>query len=160
MEINQLADQLYNNKPKPACTQQISIYEGNSINEQFEIITLLTIEGINRKIMNNINKEEDKKKYIQKMLILVKIYMASIGIKLNIEYLTKKDIKNIKLTRSLNFWVIKSYPFELNCFYKYIKKGKEQHLYYNPKSKVNNFQDCYVIIQIYNVILKLSYKTY
>ena len=79
---------------------------------------------------------------------------------MNVEFLTKKDIKKIKLTNTLNFWVIKKFNFQFNCFNRYIKKGKEHQLYYNPKSKLNSFKDGYLIVNINNFIFKVSLKEY
>lgn len=160
MEITDLINKIYNDKPKPACSQQISIYEGNSINEQFEIISLIILEGIERKLIKDLDKQEDKKKYIQRVIILLKLYLSSIGVKLNINFLTKKEIKNLKLSRSVNFWVIKKFNFDVNCLYRYIKKGKEKTLYYNTKSKLNHFREGFLIVKIQNFILKISFKEY
>jgi len=162
MNVIDIADQLYNEKPKPACTVRISIVDGNSTNEQFEIISLLVLEGLERKIVENptIDTCKNERKFVQQMCILLKLYLASIGIKLNIELLTKKDLKKVKLVKSPNFWEIKKYKFDLNCLYKYIKKGKEHTLYYNPKSKLNSFSDGMLFVKIKSHCLKITFKHY
>ena len=162
MNVIDIANQLYNEKPKPACTVQISIVDGNSTNEQFEIISLLILEGLERKIVTNQNFDtcKDERKYVQQMSVLLKLYMASIGVRMNIETLTKKDIKKMKLTKSPNFWEIKKYKMDLTCLYKYIKKGKEHTLYYNPKSKLNSITDGYLIVKIRSHCLKITFKSY
>ena len=162
MNVIDIADQLYNEKPKPACTVRISVVDGNSINEQFEIISLLIFEGLERKIATNPTFDtcKDEKKFIKQISILLKLYLASIGVRMNIEILTKKDIKKIKLTRSPNFWEIKKYKFNLTCLYKYIKKGKEHTLYYNPKSKLDSINDGFLIVKIRSHCFKIIFKHY
>ena len=162
MDINALVDSLYNNKPKPACTQQISIQEGNSVNHQYEIISLIVLEGIERKIVYNPKFDTcgDEKKFIKQMSILLRLYLASIGVKIDVEILTKKDIARTKMVRSPNFWADKTYPFNLACLYYYIKNGKQQALYYNPKSKLNSFSDGFIVVQVRSHVLKISLKEY
>ena len=162
MEINQLFEKIYSEKPKPACTQRISIQEGNSVNEQYEIISLMILEGLEKNILKHkdFKTTNDKKLFIKKQCILLKLYLASIGIRISTDFLSKKELKNGKMTRVANFWAIKSYSFEFACLYNYIKKGKLKTLYYNPKSNLKSFEDGFLLIKIENVVLKITLKSY
>ena len=162
MDINSLVDTLYNNKPMPACTQRISIQEGNSVNEQFEIISLIIFEGLERKLLLNPSFDicKDEKKFVKQITILLKLYLASIGVKIDIDILTKKDISRTTLVRTPNFWVNKTYKFDLACLYRYIKNGKEHALYYNPKSKLNHFNEGFLVAKIRSHVLKITLKEY
>jgi len=162
MDITQLVETLYNNKPMPACTQRISIQEGNSVNQQFKIISLIVLEGLEKKIVMNPTFDTcgDEKKFLKQMSILLKLYLASVGVKIDIEILTKKDISKTKLVYSPNFWANKTYKFGLACLYRYVKKGYEHALYYNPKSKLNHFSDGFLVAQIRNHVLKITLKEY
>lgn len=162
MDIKELVESLYINKPKPACTQRIEIQEGNSINEQFEIITLIILEGFERKLVTNpeFDLTKDQKKFVRQICILLKLYLASIGIKINIDIITKKDIKKLTLTRSPNFFVIKKFKYNFACLYNYYKNGKQKVLYYNPKSKMSHFSDGFLMIKISNYVFKVTMKEY
>ena len=162
MDINTLVDTLYNNKPMPACTQRISIQEGHSVNEQFEIISLIIFEGLERKLVLNpaFDKCADEKKFVKEIAVLLKLYLASIGVKIDIEFLTKKDISRTELVKSPNFWADKTYKFDLACLYRYIKNGKEHALYYNPNSKMNHFNEGFLVAQIRSHVLKIKLKEY
>jgi len=162
MNIIDLAQKLYCKKPEPACTQQISLIEGHTVNEQFEIITLLILEGLEDKLVCNpaFDKCADERKFVQQMSVLLKLYLASVGVKLNIEIVSKKEISKIKLVKSPNFWTIKSYKMNLNCLYQYVRKGKQTTLYYNPKSKIGSINDGVVIVKIRSHCLKITFKSY
>mgnify|MGYP000105387693 CR=1 FL=1 len=162
MNIIELSKKLYSEKPKPACTQRISLIEGHSLNEQFEIISLVVLEGLEKKLVCNpaFDKCEDKRKFILRMTILLKLYLASVGVRLNIELVSKKDIKGVKLVKSPNFWKIKKYKMDLNCLYKHYKNGKETILYYNPKSKLTSINDGMIIVKIGGNCLKITFKQY
>ena len=43
MDIKEVVTKLFSEKPKPACTVQISLVDGHTVNEQFEIISLIII---------------------------------------------------------------------------------------------------------------------
>ena len=66
----------------------------------------------------------------------------------------------------LEFWLdplspyFKKYKFDLNCLYKYCKKGKIHTLYYNPRSKLNSFNDGILIVKIRSHCLKFTFKEY
>lgn len=160
MDINQLVENLYMNKPKPAYTNQIHIQEGNSINEQFEIISLIVFEGIERKLVKNpaFDTCKDEKHFVKQISVLLKLYLASIGVKIDIENMTKKQLQKTQLVKSPNFWANKTYPFELACLYYYNKKGKRYALHYNPKSKLNSFSDGFLIVKYRSHILKITLK--
>ena len=162
MDIQEVATKLFSEKPKPACTAQISLVDGHTVNEQFEIISLLVLEGLENKIATNpaFDLCKDEKKFIQQMTILLKLYLASVGVRLNVEVLSKKEFKGIKLVRSPNFWVIKKYKFNLNTLYKYQKKGKICTLYYNQKSKLETINDGILVVKIRSHCLKLTFKQY
>ena len=162
MEITELIDTLYNNKPKPACTQRIEITEGNSINEQYEIISLVILDGFERKIVMNpeFDITTDKKKFIRQISILIKLYLASIGVRVNIDLLSKKDIKNINMSNKPNFFTIRKYHYNFACLYNYYKNGKQKVLYYNPKSKMNSFSEGFLLIKIRNYVFKVTMKEY
>ena len=162
MDIQQVVTQLFSEKPKPACTCQISLVDGHTVNEQFEIISLVVLEGLENKIVTNPQFDlcKDEKKFIQQMSILLKLYLASIGIRLNVEVLSKKEFKGIKLVKSPNFWTIKAFKFHLNCLYKFQKKGKIHTLYYNPKSKLETINDGILVVKIRSHCLKLTFKQY
>jgi hypothetical protein len=162
MDINQLTSTLYNNKPMPAYSQQISIQGGNTINEQFEIISLVILEGLENKLVRNPTFDtcDDENKFVNQMSILLKLYLASIGVRINIEKLSKKQLQNTKLTHTPNFWADKTYPFELACLYYYTKNGKRYALQYNPHSKLTNFSDGFLVVKIRSHVLKITMKQY
>ena len=162
MDIKEVTTQLYSVKPKPACTVRISLIDGHTVNEQFEIISLIILEGLENKIVTNPHFDlcKDERKFIQQMIILLKLYLASVGVRLNVEILSKKEFKGIKLEKSTNFWRIKKYKFNLNTLYKYQRKGKTHTLYYNQKSKLERINDGIIFIKIRNHYLKITFKEY
>ena len=162
MDINQLTTTLYSEKPSPACTQRISIQEGNSVNEQFEIISLVIFEGLENKLVRNpaFDTCGDENKFVNQISILLKLYLASIGVRINIEKITKKQIEQTTLVHSPNFWANKTYPFELTCLYYYTKNGKRYALQYNPRSKLYHFSDGFLVVKIRSHVLKITMKQY
>lgn len=162
IDIIELARTIYSTKPQPACTQRVSLIGGHSVNEAFEIISLMILEGLDQKIVTNPQFDtcKDEKKFIQQMTVLLKLYLASLGIRLNIEMITKKDLKKVRLGKSANFWTIKEYKFDLNCLYNYVRKGKHTTLYYNPKSKIGSINDGIIIVKIRSHCLKITFKQY
>ncbi len=162
MDINQLTYTLYSNKPQPACTQRINLLEGNTVNEQFEIISLIILEGVENKLIRNKTFDtcKDENKFVTQISILLKLYLASIGVRIDIEKLSKKQISNTQMIRSPNFWADKTYPFELACLYYYTKKGKRFALQYNPQSKLNSFADGFLIVKVRSHVLKITMKQY
>jgi len=162
MDINQLTATLYNNKPMPACTQRISIQEGNTVNEQYEIISLVILEGLENKLVRNpaFDTCGDENKFVNQMSVLLKLYLASIGVRINIEKLSKKQLETTQMTHTPNFWANKTYPFELACLYYYTKNGKRYALQYNPRSKLGDFSNGFLVVKIRSHVLKITMKQY
>ena len=102
MEIDNIAKQIFSENPKPKFSICLNLDINSSINEQFEIISLIFFRGVNDLIItqeynNNNNDIKELKSYLLKKILLLKIYFGSFGINLNYENIPKKNYKNFKM---------------------------------------------------------------
>ena len=162
MNIIELAQSIYSQKPQPRCTQRVSLIGGHTINEQVEIVSMFIFEGIERKIMSHPGFEdnEDKPLFVKRMMVLIKLYMASLGIVMNFEMCKNSSMDKIETTRSPNFWEIKKYHFDMAIFYNMIHKGKPIMLNYNPNSKVGSMSDTTLYTKVAGNCMKITFKSY
>ncbi len=162
MDLIELADNIYSKKPMPRCTQRVSLIGGHTTNEQIEIVSMFIFEGIERKIMSNpgFYDAKDKQMFTKRMLLLVKLYIASLGIDMKYELCKKTTMDNIKVTRSPSFWSIKTFNFDMAIFYNMIHKKKPIMLNYNMNSKVSSMNDIIIYVKIAGDCYKITFKSY
>ena len=94
MEVDQIAKKILSEKPKPRFSICLNLDINSTINEQFEIISLMFFRGINDLIVNqeynDIKDVKELKKYLLKKILLLKIYFSSFGVNLKSENVLKK----------------------------------------------------------------------
>lgn len=161
MEIDKIAIDIYNEKPKPKFSIGLNLDINSTINEQFEIISLLFLRGIEEKIIKNnqfSQNDKDNKNIIIKNLILLKIYFNSIGLDFKYENILKKEIKNLKLKNTPEFYVKNHYNFNFIFLKNFYKNGKKYIFFYNHKKKENNLDELFIIIKLFNHNFKIIFN--
>lgn len=165
MDIDNIAEKIFEDKPKPKFTIQLNLDINSDINQQFEIISLIFLRGIEKKIYNNdilksiesIEDIKESKKILMKQFFLLKLYFNSFCIDFDIINLNKKDCINYKLYNSPSFYNKNKYPFNF-CFIKSIfKKGKKIESIYNYKNKTENLNNIFIIFKINNHYFKVTF---
>ena len=148
MDIQQLANAIYKEDPKAPREIRLEIDAvTNNVNEAFEVISLLFLEGVNRKIIQSPKLQQTDlniQRFIQQKIILLRQYCQSINIDFKLTTLTKKDVKKVALMDRPIFYTKDKYPFFMSFFYKTVRKGKHYEFMYNPgKSQLNKLK-CWV----------------
>jgi hypothetical protein len=162
MEIDQIAKKILSEKPKPKFTICLNLDINSSINEQFEIISLIFFRGINDLIVTEEYKEikdiKELKKYLLKKILLLKIYFASFGVNLKSENVLKKEYKNFKMINRPSYYTENKYNFDFVILKKYNNKGRMKLLYYNHSKKEDNIDNMFIIIKFRNHYFKFSFN--
>ena len=163
MEIDNIAKQIFSEKPKPKFSICLNLDINSSINEQFEIISLMFFRGVNDLIItqeynNDYNDIKELKSYLLKKLLLLKIYFWSFGINLNYENIQKKDYKKFKMFNRPSYYTENKYNFDFVILKKFFFKGKNKILYYNHNKKENNIKNMFIIIKFRNHYFKFSFN--
>ncbi|SUZ50745.1 uncharacterized protein METZ01_LOCUS3599 [marine metagenome] len=162
MEIDNIAKQIFSEKPKPKFSICLNLDINSSINEQFEIISLMFFRGVNDLIItqeyNDNNDIKELKSYLLKKLLLLKIYFGSFGINLNYENVPKKDYKNFKMCNRPSYYTENKYNFDFVILKKFYYKGKNKILYYNHNKKEDNIKNMFIIIKFRNHYFKFSFN--
>lgn len=162
MDIDNISKKIFSDKPKPKFSIQLNIDINSDINQQFEIISLIFLRGIDKKIFeNNILSNNDDikeiKKIISKQLFLIKLYFNSLGINFEISNLNKKDCLKYKLYNSPSFYSKNKYPFDF-CFIKNNSiKGRIFESSYNYNKKSNSINEIFIIFKIHNHYFKVYF---
>jgi len=160
MDIDKIALKIFSEKPKPKFTIQLNIDINSDINQQFEIIALIFLRGINEKINNeylNIDNVKELKKIIQKQLFLLKIYFNSFALDFKFSNLEKKNCTKYNFSNSPYFYNKNKYNFDF-CFLKNIyRKGRLFETSYNYNTKSNSLNEIFTIIKIKNHYFKISF---
>ena len=137
-----IAEEIYRNDPKDPFQIRIAAPEENDPNMIFEIISLILLEGINKKVLpvwglidpTDVDKQL---KFIDSRVSLLKRYMKSCCFDLDIKPVAPKEFENFKFTKQPIFYVKNTYMFDM-CFLVDIEqtrfkgRGKTKYLYYNP----------------------------
>jgi len=162
MEIDKIAKQILSEKPKPKFSICLNLDINSSINEQFEIISLIFFRGVNDLIINEeyneIKDVKKLKKFLLKKILLLKIYFASFGVNLKSENVLKKDYNKFKMINRPSYYTENKYNFNFVILKKYNNKGKFRLLYYNHSKKENNIENMYIIINFRNHFFKFSFN--
>jgi hypothetical protein len=162
MDINLIADQIYNEKPKPKFTICLNLDINTHINEQFEIISLLLLNGIKKLLINeiyqNTNDTKKFKKYLLQKIILLKIYFASFGVCLNFSNVLKKDYNNFNFQNKVNFYIKNNYNFKFCILKLYQKKHQKSILYYNHIKQEKSIENMFIIVKFKNHFFKFSFN--
>jgi hypothetical protein len=162
MEIDKIAKQILSEKPKPKFSICLNLDINSSINEQFEIISLIFFRGINDLIINEeYNEIKDVKKiknFLLKKILLLKIYFGSFGVNLKSENVLKKDYNKFKMIDRPSYYTENKYNFNFVILKNHIHKGKLRVFYYNHTKKENNIENMYIIIKFRNHFFKFSFN--
>jgi len=164
MEIDQIAKKILSEKPKPKFTICLNLDINSTINQQFEIISLIFLRGINDLIVNNqeyndIKDVKELKTYLLKKILLLKIYFASFGVNLKSENVLKKNYKNFKMINKPKYYTDITYNnFNFVILKKYNHKGKNKILYYNHTKKEDNIDNMFIVIKFRNHYFKFSFN--
>jgi len=160
MDINNISKQIFTEKPKPKFSIQLNLDINSDINQQFEIISLLFLNGINHIIYQKnilIDDVKECKKIISKQLFLLKIYFNSFGIDFNIDNLNKKDCSH-KLFNFPPFYSKNKYPFTFVFLKNIILKGRKFQSQYNYKKKSISINENFIIFKIQNHYYSVSFN--
>ena len=165
MEIDQIAKKILSEKPKPKFTICLNLDINSTINQQFEIISLIFFRGINDLIVNqeynDIKDIKELKTYLLKKILLLKIYFASFGVNLKSENVLKKGYNNFKMINRPSYYTENKYNFNFVILKKYNKKGrakKNKILYYNHTKKEDDINNMFIIIKFRNHFFKFSFN--
>jgi len=162
MEIDQIAKKILSEKPKPKFTICLNLDINSTINQQFEIISLIFFRGINDLIVNqeynDIKDIKELKIYLLKKILLLKIYFASFGVNLKSENVLKKNYKNFKMVNRPSYYTENKYNFNFVILKKYNNKGKYKLLYYNHTKKEDNIDNMFIVIKFRNHFFKFSFN--
>lgn len=162
MEIDQIAKKILSEKPKPKFTICLNLDINSTINQQFEIISLIFFRGINDLIVNqeynDIKDIKELKTYLLKKILLLKIYFASFGVNLKSENVLKKGYNNFKMTNIPSYYTENKYNFNFVILKKYNHKGKNKILYYNHSKKEENINNMFIVIKFRNHFFKFSFN--
>ena len=162
MEIDQIAQKILSEKPKPKFTICLNLDINSTINQQFEIISLIFYRGINDLIVNQEYNEikdiKELKTYLLKKILLLKIYFASFGVNLKSENVLKKEYKNFKMINRPSYYTENKYNFDFVILKKYNNKGRMKLLYYNHSKKEDNIDNMFIIIKFRNHYFKFSFN--
>lgn len=162
MEIDQIAKKILSEKPKPKFTICLNLDINSTINQQFEIISLIFLRGINDLIVNqeynDIKDVKELKTYLLKKILLLKIYFASFGVNLKSENVLKKNYKNFKMVNKPSYYTENKYNFNFVILKKYNHKGKKKILYYNHSKKEDNIENMFIVIKFRNHYFKFSFN--
>jgi len=162
MEIDNIAQKIFSEKPKPKFTICLNLDINTSTNEQFEVISLLFLRAMNDLIINeeynNISDVKILKKHLLRKFLLLKIYFASFAVNLKYENVLKKDYIKFKMTNIPEFYTNNKYNFNFVILKKYIKKSKQMMLYYNHSTKEENLENMFIIIKFKNHYFKFSFN--
>jgi hypothetical protein len=162
MEIDQIAKKILSEKPKPKFTICLNLDINSTINQQFEIISLIFFRGINDLIVNqeynDIKDIKELKTYLLKKVLLLKIYFASFGVNLKSENVLKKGYKDFKMMNRPSYYTENKYNFNFVILKKYNHKGKTKILYYNHSKKEDNINNMFIVIKFRNHFFKFSFN--
>ena len=160
MDINNISKQIFNEKPKPKFTVQMNLDINSDINEQFEVISLIFLNGINHIIYQKnvlVDDVKESKKIISKHLFLLKLYFNSFGIDFKIDNITKKECSH-KLFNYPFFYSKNKYPFTFVFLKNKILKGRKFQTQYNFKKKSNSINEIFIIFKIQNHYFSVSFN--
>jgi len=162
MDIDKIATQIFSEKPKPKFTIGLNLDINSSINEQFEIISLIFFRGINDLIINKeyseINDIKLLKLHLLRKLLLLKIYFSSFAVNLKYENVLKKDYNKFNMINSPSYYTNNKYDFDFIILKKKINKSKHMILYYNHTTKEENIDNMFIIIKFKNHYFKFSFN--
>jgi len=162
MEVDKIAKKILSEKPKPKFTICLNLDINSTINQQFEIISLIFFRGINDLIVNqeynDIKDIKELKTYLLKKILLLKIYFASFGVNLKYKNVLKKDYNKFKMMNRASYYTENKYNFNFVILKNYIYKGKMRILYYNHTKKEDNIENMYIIIKFRNHFFKFSFN--
>ena len=161
MDIVDISKIIYKDDPKSPRSINLQIDSTTeNVNEIYEVLVLFLLEGINNKVLPNINKltQNNFNDFMKKNISLIQKYFMSIGCNFNCQILSKKQAKKYNYTRVPNFYVRNKYNFDFCLLHKYYKNGKTQLINYNPKRKMQNLIDSQIILRVYDRYLCFTFK--
>jgi len=163
MDISQLSDKIYSEEPQGPRSIGLELDTAtNNVNEAFEVVSLILLEGINRKIIQSPKLQQtdlNMNRFIQQKVQTLREYCQSISVDFKLTILNKKDVKRVDFMDRPVFYTKDKFPFFMAFLFKTVRKGKQYEFMYNPgRSKLTCLKDGILVLKIQNYHYKIQFN--